>query len=240
MMVQPPRLRRGRAWNEAAIREELTAFVAGRTTWPTYREFIAGGGKGLREAVARIGGATYWAQEMGLADSQRPRGGIVRWTDETIEAALAAVLAGRETWPTRIEFAEAGLRGLSEILRERGDAPLWAKRMGVKPPRQIHRTKKQRTPAKPRKQSSPPKPWPRWSDQTITAALTDFLSGRDEWPRHSEFVDAGHKGLYHAILKHGGSRVWAQRMGVRWVERKGGQHRPKQTEARARTTRQRS
>jgi hypothetical protein len=198
----------------------LTAFLTGRTTWPTYREFIAGGGKGLREAVARIGGVEYWAREMGMTESVRPRGGVVRWTDDAIEAALTEFLAGREAWPTRTEFADAGLRGLAEVLRDRGDAPKWAKRMGVAPPRRLPRRLSRTAHVPPREQSSPDKPWPRWTEQTVTAALTEFLAGRDTWPKHSEFVETGRKGLYHAVLKHGGSQLWARRMGVQWIDRK--------------------
>jgi hypothetical protein len=211
----------------------LAAFLVGRTTWPTYREFIAGGAKGLREAIARIGGPDYWAQEMGLADSPKQRGGVVRWTDDTIEAALRPLLAGRDSWPTRTEFADAGLRGLGEILREREDTHRWAERMGVTPPVQLYKPAKLRRAAKPQ---TPPshRPWPRWTEQTIAAALRGFLAGRDEWPTHTEFVAAGRKGLYHAVIRHGGSQAWAQRMGVQWVERKSSPHNTVWTEERIR------
>jgi len=234
MTAQQPHSRRGRAWTEAAIREELTGFLAGRATWPTYREFIAGGAKGLREAIARIGGPDYWAKEMGLADNPRPRGGVVRWTDESIEAALRPLLAGRDSWPTRTDFAEAGLRGLGEVLREREDTHRWAERMRVTPPPQVHKPPKRRKATKPRTRASPRRPWPRWTEQTIATALQEFLEGRDEWPKHSEFVAAGHKGLYHAIIKHGGSHAWAERMGVQWVERKSSHHKTVWTEERIR------
>lgn len=49
-----------------------------------------------------------------------------------------------------------------------------------------------------------------------------FLHGREEWPRHREFVEAGRKGLYQAVLVRGGTHVWARRMGVKWVKRHGG------------------
>ena len=209
-------------------------FLAGRATWPSYREFIAGGAKGLREAIARIGGPNYWAEEMGLADSPQPRGGVVRWNDESIEAALRPLLAGRDSWPTRTEFAQAGLRGLGEVLREREDTHRWAERMGVTPPLQLYKPSKRRRAAKPHTPASPQRPWPRWTEQTIAAALGEFLQGRDDWPKHSEFVAAGRKGLYHAIIRHGGSQAWAQRMGVQWVERKSSHHESVWTEPRIR------
>lgn len=225
MSVPSVRPRRGRAWDEASIREELTAFLTGRTRWPTYREFIAAGAKGLREAVSRVGGDAYWAAEMGLAGTQHPPGGVVRWTDQAIEAVLSLLLAGRDTWPTRTEFEKAGLRGLGEVLRERDEASKWAQRMGVAPPQQIRRPSKRRAAARKPQTDAAPKRWPRWTDQTITAALAEFLAERQEWPKHSEFVATGRKGLYHAVLKHGGSQLWAERMGVRWVDRTR-RHRP--------------
>jgi hypothetical protein len=53
-----------------------------------------------------------------------------------------------------------------------------------------------------------------WTEQTIAIELRRFVVGRGDWPRHREFVETGRKGLYHAILKHGGTRHWAERVGV--------------------------
>lgn len=228
-----PRARRGRAWTEADIREALAAFLGERTTWPTYREFTAAGARGLRDAVARIGGAEYWAQEMGLVDTPRPRGGVVRWTDEAIAAALGEMLAGRDRWPTRTEFADAGLRGLAEVLRARGDAPHWAARLGVGPPRQI-RPLSRKSPSSAPASASLGRSWPLWTERTVTSALEQFLAGREEWPRYSEFVRTGRQSLYQAVRVHGGSRLWAQRMGVRWVQRTGGGGQPRWNEDRVR------
>lgn len=75
----------------------LTEFLVGRDTWPTYDEFIIEGAKGLRDAVKRIRGPECWATEMGLAAGDRPLGGVRRWDDATIRAALAAFLGDRST-----------------------------------------------------------------------------------------------------------------------------------------------
>ena len=68
---------------------------------------------------------------------------------------------------------------------------------------------------------APQRPWPKWTEHTITVELERFLMGRRDWPRHVEFVAAGQKGLYHAVLKHGGTHAWAARMGVEWIDRRG-------------------
>jgi hypothetical protein len=172
--------RRGRAWDEDAIRAELTNFLRGWDSWPTYREFAAGGAKGLRDAIARIHGVEYWAREMKLSGGDRRRGGIRSWSDDRIHAAL-----------TRQDGASRP--------RERAARPA---------------------------STSSVRRWPRWDDQTIAEELLTFLDGRDEWPRYREFVSCAPPGLYQAVLKHGGTRAWAARMGVRRVNHHGGTEPP--------------
>jgi hypothetical protein len=64
--------------------------------------------------------------------------------------------------------------------------------------------------------------WPPWDEQRIARELKAFLHGRKEWPRHREFIEAGHKQLYGAVLRNGGTHKWARRMGVKKVKRNGG------------------
>lgn len=224
--------RRGRPWDEQAIRDALTEFLAGRDAWPTYDEFLRGGAKGLRDAIGRIRGAEWWAREMGLQGGERRRGGVRRWTDETIADTLAAFVGDCSTWPTRSEFRAAGLRGLREALRDHGGVQRWATEMGVdlppsrKPPPAPDRSEK------PPPRRTPAREWPLWNERRIQSELSAFLGGRQEWPRHREFVAAGHQQLYHAVITHGGSQAWARRMGVRWVRRPSGS--PEWTEQRIR------
>ena len=123
--------RRGRPWDEASIRSALVEFLEGWEVWPTYEQFIRGGAKGLRDAVARIGGVEYWAKEMGLPGGDRERGGVRRWTDDAIRAALADFFADREDWPSQREFDAAGLHALREALRHYGGPERWADEMDV-------------------------------------------------------------------------------------------------------------
>lgn len=213
----PGRVRHG-PWTEQAIRQELSAFLADRTVWPTCREFEAAGLKAMREAMMRIHGAEWWAREMGLPAGDRPTGGVRRWTDDRIRQTLGEFIGSRSTWPTAREFDEAGLHALREALRHYGGPARWSRELGVEWTPRRPRTAITRPAPKPppRKEAS----WPRWTEQTITAALSEFLAGRSEWPRFDEFVTSGRKGLYQAVLKHGGTRRWADRMAVKWVDRR--------------------
>jgi hypothetical protein len=158
---------------------------------------------------------------MDLPGGERPSGGVRRWTDEAIRTTLTEFFGDRRTWPTNREFDAAGLHALREALRHYGGPKRWSAKMGVS------WTPTPRSSPTPRNSQSKPPPapsreWPRWSERTIAAELKAFLAGRDEWPRHAEFVETGHKGLYQAVLSHGGSQCWAQRMGVTRPKRHGG------------------
>ncbi|HTU78566.1 MAG TPA: hypothetical protein VMF09_07385 [Solirubrobacteraceae bacterium] len=213
--------RRGRPWDEESVRSELTEFLDGWERWPTYEEFIQGGAKGLRDALYRIGGVEYWAREMGLPGGDRAPGGVRHWTDEAIRQTLAEFFGDREDWPKQREFDEAGLHALREALRHYGGPERWAKEMGVVlPPGMARSTARPRPPAEPTEK--PPRMWPPWDEPRIARELEAFLRGRTEWPRHREFLEAGHKQLYGAVLRNGGTHKWARRMGVKWVKRYGG------------------
>lgn len=224
------RRRRGLPWDEESIREALSSFLRGRTAWPTYDEFIAAGLKGLRDVLPRFGGSEHWAREMGLKDGPLPSGGVLRWTDDAIRAALSQLLDGRSTWPTNGEFRRAGLGGLYEKLSCEGLVERWANEFGIAPPPFAHRPRR----AKPQR-SPRPAPQPRlWTDSRIADELAAFLGKRRDWPSFSEFVEGDRVRLYKAVLNHGGTQQWAQRMGVEWASRRGRSHPQQWTEERVR------
>jgi len=47
-------------WTDAAIERELRAFLAGRSTWPSYGEFVAAGRRDLYAAASRNGSIKRW------------------------------------------------------------------------------------------------------------------------------------------------------------------------------------
>jgi Fic family protein len=53
-------------WTEARIESALREFVAGRTTWPSAREFAAAGRGDLYAAASRNGGVGRWRRVVGL------------------------------------------------------------------------------------------------------------------------------------------------------------------------------
>ena len=121
-----------------------------------------GRGRGLRDALTRIGGVQYWAKEMGLPGGDRPLGGVRYWTDEKIRATLAEFFGDRRGWPSQREFDEAGLHALREALRHYGGPERWAQEMGVVlPPGAARSTARPRAPAQPAEK--PPRKWPPWT-----------------------------------------------------------------------------
>jgi hypothetical protein len=106
---------------------EIADFTAGRPDWPLRREFMAAGRGWLYETIVkqRLEGRLAADLRLRLPPSKRP------WTDDTITTVLDGFLAGRERWPTRREFAAAGLRGLQATIERRGTKAAWAQRYGL-------------------------------------------------------------------------------------------------------------
>ncbi len=166
--------------------------------------------------MGRIHGPDWWAVEMGVTGGERRQGGVRRWNDATVRAALVQFVGDRTTWPTYREFRRAGHAGLYEAVRLRGGARRWAIEIGVAAPplAPVSASRAAR--------SSSTRAAPRWTDQRIASELAAFLAGELEWPRYVDFVTAGRKGLYHAVRNARGPEHWARRMGVRYVRRRGG------------------
>ena len=183
--------------------------------------------RGWRQRLARRGRAHPWCRVVGPRDEAfggRPSPGRRAYLDRRSDSrdAFREFLGRRTTWPTQTELDAAGLQGLREVLRHYGGPERWSEELGVA------LSPKQTPASRPRKRAANPPPvaterrWPKWNDQTIADALRTFLDGRDEWPRYRDFVSSGPPGLYQAVLKHGGSRAWAARLGVKWVRHDGG------------------
>jgi hypothetical protein len=156
---------------------------------------------------------------MGLPGGGRRPGGVQRWSDQAIRDTLVALIADSGRWPTSREFDEAGLHRLREALRHHGGPERWSKELDVswqRPP-QARRRRRQKPPRIP---AAGARPWPKWTEQTIEIELRAFVDGRADWPLHREFVESGRKGLYQAILKHGGTHMWAARVGVEFSPRR--------------------
>jgi len=53
-------------WSEERIQDGLERFCAGRSVWPTEREFIQAGQRAVYSAASRNGGIRWWAERLGL------------------------------------------------------------------------------------------------------------------------------------------------------------------------------
>jgi hypothetical protein len=62
----------------------------------------------------------------------------------------------------------------------------------------------------------------RWDDESIRAALSELLAGREEWPTCDEFEAMGAKYLREVIGRGRGAAWWAAEMGLRGGDRPGG------------------
>jgi hypothetical protein len=103
----------------------------GRSDWPTQPEFKAAGLFALHQAIQRAGTRDRLAAELGLKvpGNRRPK----RWTEANIAAALDHLLRGRDTWPAKRDFFEAGLGSLYNLLCNTETAEGWAERYGFEP-----------------------------------------------------------------------------------------------------------
>jgi hypothetical protein len=70
VLVREPNSTR-RHWTSERIHAELAHFCAGRSAWPSAREFKAAGRGDLYVAASRYGGIAFWAAELGLARTHR-------------------------------------------------------------------------------------------------------------------------------------------------------------------------
>jgi hypothetical protein len=122
-----PYKRKVRAIGDAEIRARLRAALRGSDLpcWPSRQYLTECAGRELVAAIDRSGGARRWADELGIP-LHHLRGH--RWTSDTIAAALEPLLAGRSTWPSRLQFERAGLSGLwSTIHHGEGHAAMAAR-----------------------------------------------------------------------------------------------------------------
>jgi site-specific DNA recombinase len=119
------RSRNGRSYEQ--LFAEMAEFSAGRSDWPRRAEFTATGRGQLYEEIVRQHMDTRLAADLRLKLSARKR----PWTDDKIKEALDGFLDGRDFWPSRKEFAAAGLRGLHATLQRRQVQDEWAARYGL-------------------------------------------------------------------------------------------------------------
>jgi hypothetical protein len=74
LRLPPGRVYASRQWHDAAIKAALDDLLAGRTTWPSQREFRIAGLSGLYGHLYRTRSRDRWTREYGLQSDPRPGG----------------------------------------------------------------------------------------------------------------------------------------------------------------------
>ena len=118
--------------------------------------------------------------------------------------------AAAHVFPSRGEFAAAGLHGLYSTLERRGLLNAWAARIGLKrraPPAALASRATRVL----------------WTDDRIERTLRELCAGRERFPTNRELIQAGLGGLYARLYRRGELDLWAARLGLvrqrsRWTD----------------------
>jgi hypothetical protein len=128
--LPPSRARKGR-WTYDRMKDEVAALAGDSTKWPRCVEFQRAGLPSLYQATMRAGVREALAAELGLEPPQRRKQLTLRLTNAQIQTCLDDFLEGRESFPRRHEFYEAGLLGMYDHIYNSGRREAWARRYGL-------------------------------------------------------------------------------------------------------------
>ena len=205
---------RHRWWTDERIERAVGPLVAQLGRWPTKGEFRQAGLGPALAAIYQHGGTEQWQRRLG-ATTRAQHGPIPdrrRWNDERIERELRAFCAQHDGWPGWQEFERGARSALYRAASRHGGIKRWKRALGLAP----------KTPDRPPRPPGGPPPHPTaWTEARVASELRRFLDGRTDWPAWSDFVAAGRQPLREAASRFGDARYWAQRVGVRYVERRG-------------------
>ena len=211
---RPRLVERRRRWTDERIERAVGPLLAQLGRWPTKGEFRKAGLGPALAAIYQHGGPEHWRRRLG-ATARNQHGPIPdrrRWTDELIERELRAFCAQHDGWPGWQEFERGGRIGLYRAASRHGGIERWKRALGLVP----------KTPDQPPRLGGRPPPHPTaWTEARVASERRRFLDGRTDWPAWSDFVAAGRQPLREAASRFGDARYWAQRVGVRYVERRG-------------------
>jgi hypothetical protein len=185
-------------WTAKRVRSELESFLAGRTVWPSRKEFETAGLKTLRDAVHRLGGVDVWAAEFGLQRTSRASGSIRAWNEQHLERAIRPLVEQVGRWPTAVEFRRAGLLSALTAVYSYEGVLWWQQRLGVD--------------SSPRRGPVPDRRI--WTDEEIERQLRAYCGEFGVWPPWQRFVADGKAKLYRAASMHGGVGRWQLLLGL--------------------------
>jgi hypothetical protein len=113
-----------------------------------------------------------------------------------IRATLKLYLSDKPAWPSPEQFRADGFGQLREAVTRSGGIDRWAAELELAPP---HRLRGRRV-------------W--WTEERVEAELRRFTDGLTVFPTVREFRNAGETGLLGAVRRHGGTALWAGRLGL--------------------------
>lgn len=129
LTVDGPRRTLVGRWDDEKVEAALRPFLKGREEWPHRSEFAAAGLTSLCHQVEHRGGRDSWAERFGITVRDTP-GPRLKWTEETVEAALRKITKGRSTYPTPAEFRRRGPPGLYRVASRIGGHRHWRRALG--------------------------------------------------------------------------------------------------------------
>jgi hypothetical protein len=131
--------------------------------------------------------------------------------DELLMFELAGLVAGRDQWPTRQEFIEAGSADLFWKVHRAGGPARWASEFGLA-------FEPEPDPERPSPVARQPRREPRESRQArrerLIRELEVFCSGREYFPSNADWKAVGRTDLQAFIRRNGGVHEWSARMGL--------------------------
>jgi DNA invertase Pin-like site-specific DNA recombinase len=133
------------------------------------------------------------------------------WPERRIRGELRRFLGDRKRWPDAQQFIQAGQGPLLRQIERSGDAPRWARELGMSV---------RGLAARPHY----------WTDARVRAALSFLLERRSHLPGTRELAALGYAGLARAIERRGRT-TWAAEFGVA-CETRPGRRGPKDTKQR--------
>lgn len=109
-----------RRWTDGRLRSELSAYLAdrkrltGKSDWPTAVEMETTGYHALRSAIRDHGGATYWANQLGIELSSGQDRGLYETPDAV--ADMQKLLDRLGVIPGAIRIRRLGYSRLASLL----------------------------------------------------------------------------------------------------------------------------
>jgi hypothetical protein len=121
----------------------------------------------------------------------------VKWTDDEIARVVLSV--SDVVMPSRVDLESQGLGGLAGTISKRGGFLAWAERLGLKP--KGGGRKRGRVPF--------------WTTEMVQEGLSEHVVRLGRLPTANELRIENQHDLMNAVMRHGGFRLWAKRLGVK-------------------------